>query len=106
MHAKGKEAARASEYTFAPPAVAAASATTQREPDFIRLPKHGQRCPLTGLSRAYLYDLVKSRTVRGQILRKKNALRGVVLIEWASLKAYLQDAMQAPIPKGRKAAAA
>jgi hypothetical protein len=91
--------------TLNPPTVAAASATTNPpEPDFLRLPRHGQRCPRTGLSRAFLYDLVRTRTVKAQILRKPGALRGVVLISWPSLKAYLNSEMDKPIPGGRKAA--
>ena len=93
---------RANAYTFNPPTVAAAIATPAPPvPEFIRLPKHGQRCAYTGLSRAYLYALVRQGAVKGTILRRKGAFRGVVLVHFASLRAYLTAAMEAPLPEVR-----
>jgi len=89
--------------TLNPPTVAAASATTNLpEPEFLRLPRHGERCPRTGLSRAFMYELVRTRKVKGQIFRKPGTGRGVVLIHWPSLKAYLLQAMEQPIPPRRR----
>jgi hypothetical protein len=106
MFSKNKQGSKveqaAESYTFNPPTVAAASATPAPPvPEFIRLPKHGQRCAYTGLSRPYLYSLVRQGLVKGTILRRKGAFRGVVLVHLASLRAYLAAAMEAPLPEVR-----
>ena len=78
-------------FTVAPPRAAADSA---REPEFVRLPTgRGARCPYTGLSRAFIYQLIGERKIRSVSLRKKGCLRGVRLIHLASLKAYLRGLM-------------
>lgn len=64
-------------------------------PEWIRLPKSG-RCPFTGLSRSKLYDLVGDTEANGHrppvksvVVRKRGAMRGVRLISYDSLMAYL-----------------
>lgn len=68
------------------------------EPEFIRLPRTGQRDPLFGLSRGYLnYLILPSRSngfkpkVRSCVLRKKGAKSGVRLIEVKSLREYIRS---------------
>jgi hypothetical protein len=63
---------------------------------FIRLPRVGEREPLTGLSRSHLNALILptpannfSPQVRSYVLRKPGARTGVRLIDVASLTAYI-----------------
>jgi hypothetical protein len=49
-------------------------------PEFIRCPRQGERCPVTGLSRPFLYDLIKRNQIKTISLRQRNASRGVRLI--------------------------
>jgi hypothetical protein len=63
---------------------------------WLRLPRPGARCPVSGLSRSGLAELVTpcSRNgfrppVAARHLRRKGTQRGVVLIELASLQGYL-----------------
>lgn len=65
---------------------------------WLRLPRAGQRCPVSGLSRSGLVELVRPcerNDYRPQVaarhLRRKGTQRGVVLIEVASLRAYLDS---------------
>jgi hypothetical protein len=65
-------------------------------PIFIRLPLPGRRCPYTGLSRSTLNELLISGPVNGfkppvisKLLKKRGAARGVRLIRYDSLMAYL-----------------
>ena len=65
---------------------------------WLRLPRPGQRCPISGLSRSGLVELVRPcerngycPPVAARHLRRKGSQRGVVLIEVASLRAYLDS---------------
>jgi len=62
---------------------------TISQPEFVRLPKSGSRCSLTGLSRTSLVELVDSGAVKATKLRKKGSQRGITLIHRESLLAYL-----------------
>ena len=80
--------------TVAPLAPAANGANLR--PEFIRLPKPGTLCPITGLSRSYLNALILPSTVNGHrppvrsiCLRQRGAKTGVRLIDCASLLAFL-----------------
>ena len=61
------------------------------QPTWIRLPKSGQQCPYTGLSRSVLNGLILGNhaPVRSLSLRKQFALKGTRLIHLGSLLAYL-----------------
>jgi hypothetical protein len=66
------------------------------QPAFVRLPRSGTRCPLTGLSRGVMQTLVLpsdanklTPPVRSRILRQKGKNRGVRLVEVDSLLKYL-----------------
>lgn len=75
--------------------IAAVNSTPTR-PEFIRLPAPGKRCPYTGLSRSTLNELTipgpandNRPPVKSVVLRKRGALRGIRLINYDSLMAYL-----------------
>ncbi len=78
------------------PVVATANATAYLQPEFLRLPRTGQRDTLTGLSRSSLNRLILSTmendykpAVKSVVLRKKGAARGTRLIVTDSLREYL-----------------
>jgi len=80
----------------------AASRVAGIEPEFIRLPKAGALCPYSGLSRSFLNSLVLPGPqndyrppVRSIPLRKRGAQKGVRVIVWSSLKAWIY-AQEAP----------
>jgi hypothetical protein len=67
-------------------------------PEFIRLPKPGQLCPWTGLSRSKMNELILpcaandwKPPVKSVSLRKKGSLRGTRLIVYESLVSYLKN---------------
>lgn len=67
-------------------------------PAFIRLPKPPSHCPLTGLSRSSLNQLILPceandfrPRVRSKVLKGKDAVRGIRLIEVQSLLDYLNS---------------
>ncbi|MFT5469022.1 MAG: hypothetical protein ACI8UO_004136 [Verrucomicrobiales bacterium] len=62
-------------------------------PEWIRLPKSGKRCPYTGLARAALNSLIlpPGAVVESVVLRQKGATRGIRLIRYISLLAYLNE---------------
>ena len=69
---------------------------TPNQPDWIRLPKTGQRCPYSNLSRSTLNNLIlpckanKNRPpVRSSVVGQEGATRGVRLIHRASLMEYI-----------------
>lgn len=55
------------------------------QPAFIRLPRAGQRDPLTGLTRTHLFGLIKAKKVRSVALKQEGCTRGVRLIDAQSL---------------------
>jgi hypothetical protein len=69
---------------------------TPAEPEFLRLPPPGVRCPFTGLSRSALNELILPTElngfkppVRSFCIRRRGARTGIRLIDYASLKAYI-----------------
>lgn len=73
-----------------------------RFPEFLRLPKTGTRCPITGLSRSHLNSLILPNAQNGHkplvksvSLRKRGAVRGVRLILTEALLGYLRSEMNA-----------
>ena len=66
------------------------------KPEFIRLPKPGARCPITGLSRTTLTELTAPSErnghrppVRSIVLKGRHAVRGIRLIQYQSLIDHL-----------------
>jgi len=70
---------------------AGATPPTSIQPAFIRLPRAGQRDPLTGLTRSHLFALLKAGKVRSVSLRQSGAKRGVRLIDAPSLLAAINS---------------
>ena len=86
---------RQSGNTTAPVAAPASAASTPSEREFLRLPKSGQ-CPITGLTRSKLYDLISPSEdngfkppVKSVSLRKPGQIKGTRLIVLQSLLDYL-----------------
>ena len=85
------------------------AATPNCRPEFIRLPKLGL-CPITGLSRSKLYDLISPNEgngfkppVKSLSLRKPGQTKGTRLIVLQSLLDYLRcevEAFQLTFQKG------
>lgn len=84
------------QYTTQKPVHAVDKALTPDRPEFLRLPRAGTRCPLTGLSRSALNELIlgSNPPVASVCLRKKGALRGCRLIVTESLLGYLHRQIQ------------
>jgi hypothetical protein len=78
----------------------AASVLTAHQPEFIRVPKPGQRCPITSLGRSVIYDLIAREKIKSITLRQKGKIRGCRLIIVESLLGYLRElaAEQANMP--------
>ena len=73
------------------------SLLSSEEPLYIRLPKAGQRCPRTGMTRSALNELILpsernayNPPVESKCLRKREGGKGTRLIVWQSLKEYLE----------------
>lgn len=58
--------------------------------EWLRLPSPRARCRLTGLSRTSLNELAERGVIRAVTVRQPGALRGIKLLNRASLLAYLQ----------------
>ena len=66
------------------------------KPEWIRLPKPKARCTYTGLSRSTMNELVIPSEansylppVRSAVIKKRGAMRGIRLISFDSLMAYI-----------------
>jgi len=75
--------------TQSPVVPAIDNGTNNINPEFIRLPKARSRCPLTGLSRTSLVELVDHGAVKAVKLRKRGSIRGITLLDRKSLLGYL-----------------
>lgn len=67
-------------------------------PQFIRLPRSGERCPHSGLSRSKMNELIlpsaannNNPPVRSIVQKKRHAVRGIRLISYASLIDHLNS---------------
>jgi hypothetical protein len=78
------------------PMSAAARQNSFYYPEFTRLPRTGERCPISGLSRSALNALIlgPNPPVKSICLRRRGAARGVRLIVTASLLEYLRSQIQ------------
>jgi hypothetical protein len=70
---------------------AIASSRPNIQPRYIRLPKPGQLCPFTGLSRTNLYWFLTHGQVKSISLRRPGTSRGVRLIDFDSLCAAIRS---------------
>lgn len=57
--------------------------------EFLRLPKPRQRCPISGLSRSTLVELINAGHIKAKKLRNRGSFRGITLILKDSLLSYL-----------------
>lgn len=70
--------------------------------EWIRLPRPGTRCPHTGLSRSTLVELCEPHgrsgiaPIKSVVIRKPGAIRGIRLINYASLMNYLASLINSP----------
>src|ERR1035438_79189 len=60
-------------------------------PKYIRLPRGGERDPLTGSSRSQLWSWIKSGHVRSLCVKQKGAARGIRLVDCESLIAWIES---------------
>ena len=74
------------------------SAPVVAKPEWLRFPAPGARCRFTGLSRTTLNELTVpgpandgNPPVKSVVLRKRGAMRGIRLISYDSLMAYLNE---------------
>ena len=81
--------------TIAPAAAPGQSAILR--PEFLRLPRGGTLCPVSGLTRSYLNSLILPTDanrhrppVKSCCLRQRGAKKGVRLISYDSLMEYLR----------------
>jgi hypothetical protein len=79
------------------PAQSRPVATFDTQPLFIRLPRAGKRCPVTGLSRSSLEELTVpsaannfTAPVKSHVKKVPGAGRGIRLIDRESLVAYIR----------------
>lgn len=70
-------------------------------PEWLRLPKSGERCAHSGLSRSALNELILPSSannydppVKSVSLRKPGQIRGIRLIHAASLSVYLESLLE------------
>lgn len=68
--------------------------------EFVRFPRTGERCPITSLSRPFLYAIAKQGLIKTISLRDRGKQRGVRLIVVDSLIDYINGGDQAwPVSK-------
>lgn len=67
-------------------------------PEYLRLPRPGARCSLTGLSRSTLCELAVpclanefKPPVKSLVIKKRGAIRGIRLINYDSLLDHLRE---------------
>ena len=93
-------------------AVVMTETASNNRPEWIRLPQPSRRCPHTGLSRSTLNELTipgpandNRPPVKSVVLKKRGAMRGIRLISYDSLMAYLEslsDKNNVPSSKKKK----
>lgn len=91
---------KCAEGTTAPAPTFEALQSPVARPEFIRLPKNGMSCPYTGLKRSKLNELILpsefnaySPPVKSVCIRNRGQKKGVRLIAYDSLVAYLRGLM-------------
>ena len=56
---------------------------------WIRIPTRG-RCPYTGLTRSYFYELINAGKIKSACLKRPGTVRGARLIWLPSVLAYIE----------------
>jgi hypothetical protein len=70
----------------------------QHRVEFFRLPAPGKRDPFFGLSRGWYYKAHAAGEIRMVAVRQRGALRGVRLVAYDSVCAYIRRAAHATVP--------
>ena len=65
-----------------------------KDSEFIRLPRPGTRCPLSGLSRTSMIEYGEGGCFKMIRLRKRGSHRGIVLVETRSFLEWLHGQPQ------------
>ena len=65
--------------------------------EFFRLPAPGKRDPFFGLSRGWYYKAAAAGEIRMIAVRQRNSLRGVRLVVYDSVVAYIHRAAGMPL---------
>lgn len=86
--------------TPATPSAGCEGVESRIQPEWIRLPGPGERCPWTGLSRSSLNDLIFADPpkIRSVVLKKPGASRGIRLLHWPSIRSFLHALMEQQHP--------
>lgn len=72
---------------------------TSHHIEFFRLPAPGKRDPYFGLSRGWYYKTAALGEIKMIAVRQRNALRGVRLVVYDSVAAYVRRAANVNSPK-------
>lgn len=64
------------------------AAGTSTKPEWLRVP---EAVRLFGICRSSLYELIAENKIRSTCLRKRGAVRGIRLISYDSLAAYIEN---------------
>ncbi len=64
--------------------------TVQVIPEWIRIPRNGERCPYFGLTKPYYHWLLRSGKVKSKMVRQPGKESGIRLVNYASVRAYLE----------------
>ena len=70
------------------------------KPEFLALPRPGTVCPVCGLGRSYLYQLISEGKIQSVSLRERGKTRGKRLIVADSVLAYLRSQIVTAEKKG------
>lgn len=63
-------------------------------PEFLRIPKPGVPCPWFGLTRDVYHRLIQERKIWGRTVRSRGQLKGITLVEFDEMAAFLDDLWQ------------
>ena len=69
------------------------------KPEFLALPRPGHVCPVCGLGRSYIYQLIRRGKIQSVSLRERGKTRGKRLLVADSVLAYLRSQIDG-VPKG------
>ena len=64
------------------------------KPEWVRVP---EAVRLFGLSRSAVYDLITAGTIKSTALKKRGAIRGIRLVSFDSLAAFIEASCNAEI---------
>jgi len=84
-----------------PDDAAVGASQPQLQPRFLRLPRSGELCWFSGLSRSQMWLAVKAGHVRSHSLKRPGTRRGVRLVDAASLVEWLSSNPPAEISEAR-----